>query len=171
MKMKKLASKLIVLSVVFIVCSPICLSQQTSLNVNIPKDWKKINANGLFTFYLPPNAWDTKFSGIDEFYKEYRIDKLAFRLVYEPMGVLAYENREKAFGKGFQESVLEVNGRKTYMFSYVKIVRGRKRSYTEIHIGDLPKGQTKLYIQADSWRLADLEIAKKIFGTVEFLQP
>ncbi len=38
-------------------------------------------------------------------------------------------------------------------------------------VGDLPKVQVKLWMQADSARLADLEIAKKIFRTVEFLKP
>ncbi len=32
-------------------------------------------------------------------------------------------------------------------------------------------GGVKLWMEAESWRPADLEIAKKIFRTVEFLQP
>ena len=169
--MKKLVSKLIIVSAVVMFCSSICLSQQTSTTANVPEGWKKIDANGLFTFYLPENARDTGFSGTEDYYKDYRIGKLAVRFVHEPMSVLAYESREDAFGKGFQESVVEISGEKAFMFSYSQIVKGHKRYYTEIHVGDLPAGRVKLWMQADSARLADLEIAKKIFGTIKFLQP
>jgi hypothetical protein len=139
--------------------------------LNVPKGWKKVNAEGLFTFYLPPGAWDTGFRGTDDFYREWRIGRIRFMFVYEPMGVLSYDSREKVFGKGFQESAIEIGGRKAYLFDYPLVERGRREYYTDLYVGDFPKGQVNLWMQADSARLADLEVAKKIFRTVEFLKP
>jgi hypothetical protein len=169
--MKKLVSKLLMVSAALIICSSVCLSQQTTSTVNAPKGWKKINANGLFTFYLPQSAWDTGFSGTEDFYKEYRIGKLRFMFVYNPTSRLSYDKREQAFGKGFQEHVVEITGRNAYLFDYAQNEKGRKRYYTDLYVGDFPNGEVKLWMQADSWRPADLEIAKKILHTVEFLQP
>jgi hypothetical protein len=168
--MKELRSKSFMVSAVLIICSSACFSQQASSAASIPHGWKKINANGLFTFYLPQNAWDTGFSGTEDFYKEYRIGKLRFMFVYHPASSLSYDRREQAFSKGFQEQVVEIAGRKAYLFDYMQNERGRKRYYTDLYIGDFPNGEVKLWMEADSWRPADLEIAKKIFRTVEFWQ-
>jgi len=169
--MNTLKSKLFLLVITFTVCCPASLGQQLSPNVNVPKGWKKVNAEGLFTFYLPPSAWDTGFSGTDDYYREWRIGRMRFMFVYEPMSVLAYDSREKVFSRAFQESVIEIGGRKAYLFDYSQVERGRKEYYTDLYVGDLPKAQVKLWMQADSARPADLEIAKKIFRTVEFLKP
>jgi hypothetical protein len=157
-------------SAALIICSSVCVSQQTSSTTNVLTGWQKINASGVFTFCLPKSAWDTGFVGIDESYKEYRIGKLRFMFVYEPMGILSYDRREQKFGKGYQEQVVEIAGRKAYLFTYVQNMRGRKRHYTDLYFGDFPNGDVELWMQADSWRRNDLEIVKKIFGTLEFLQ-
>jgi hypothetical protein len=75
------------------------------------------------------------------------------------------------FGSGFKESVVEVGGRKAYLFEYSLIERRRRGYYMELYVGELPKGQVKLWMHSDSARLADLELAKKIFRTVEFIKP
>jgi hypothetical protein len=169
--MKNLTLKSFVATLALFICSVAVLSQQVSPNVSVPKGWKKINANGLFIFYLPQSAWDTGFSGTEDFYKEYRIGKMRFMFVHKPMSVLSYDRREQKFGKGFQERVVEISGRKAYLFDYVQIEKGRKRYYTDLYIGDFPHGEVRLWMEAESWRPADIEIAGKIFRTVEFLQP
>ena len=40
-----------------------------------------------------------------------------------------------------------------------------------MYVGDWPQGHVKLWMQADTARPADIEIARKIFRTVEFLKP
>jgi hypothetical protein len=40
-----------------------------------------------------------------------------------------------------------------------------------LYVGEWPQGQVKLRMQAAGTRPADLEIAKKVFRTVEFLKP
>lgn len=166
--MRKLAFKLCVMTITLLFCSVISLGQQLSANADVPNGWKKINAEGLFTFYLPSGAWDTGFIGTDEFYREYRIGKMRFKFVYEPMGVLAYNSREKEFGRGFRETVIEVGRRKAYLFDYAQTFKGRKEYYTALFVGDLPHRENKLWMQAESSRPADLAIAKKIFRTIEF---
>jgi hypothetical protein len=169
--MKTLKSKSFLLVIMLLIFCPAYLGQQSPPNVNAPRGWKKVNAESLFTFYLPPSAWDTGFRGTDDFYREWRIGRMRFMFVFEPMSVLAYDSREKVFGRGFQESVIEIGGRKAYFFEYSLIEKGRTEYYTDLYVGDMPKAQVKLWMQADSARPADLEIAKKIFRTVEFLKP
>lgn len=189
--MKSLTFKLCVLVITLPVCCPICLAlpqntkvlnstfeakpislvQQSSANENVPEGWKKINAKGLFTFYLPPSAWDTGFMALDEYYQEWRIGRMRFKVVYEPMGWLSYDRRQQRFGTEFKESVIEVGGRKAYLCDYSGLEKGRRRYYTDLFVGEWPQGQVKLWMQADTARPADLEIAKKIFRTVEFLKP
>jgi hypothetical protein len=169
--MKQLKAKLFLAIIALLGCSVISLSQQSSPGASVPKGWKQINANGLFTFYLPRGAWDTGFSGTEDFYKEYRIGRMRFMFVYEPTSRLSYDMRAQEFGKGFQEQVVEIAGRKAYLFHYVQREKRRRRYYADLYIGDLPNGEVKLWLQADSLVPADLEIAKKIFHTVEFPQP
>lgn len=169
--MKSLTFKLCLLVVTLTVCCPISIGQQPRPNVEVPPDWRKVNAEGLFTFYLPPSAWDTGFRAIDEFYKEWRIRRMRFTFVYEPRGRLSYDRREQVFGRGFKESVVEIGGRKAYLCDYSGIEKGRRRYYTDLYVGEWPQGQVRLWMHADSARPADLEIARKIFRTVEFLKP
>lgn len=168
--MKKLTTKSFNAIFALFIFSLASFSQQPTPSVDVPKGWNQVNAKGLFTFYLPQSAWVTG-TALDEFYKEYRIGKLRFMFVHDPMGRLSYDRREQVFGKGFREQIVEIDGRKAYLFDYVTPLRGRKRYYTDLYIGDLPNGEVKLHMQADSWRQADLEIAKRIFRTVKFLQP
>lgn len=169
--MRTIKFRLFLLILTITLCCPISLSRQSPTNANVPEGWKMVNAEGLFTFYLPPSAWDTGFRGTDDFYREWRIGRMRFMFVYEPMSLLAYDSREKVFGSGFRESVIEVGGRRAYLFDYSLIERRRREYYTDLYVGDLPKGKVKLWMQADSARPADLETAKKIFRTVEFLKP
>ena len=168
--MKPSISRLLLSFLPILICS-VTSSSQHSPTVTIPGDWSKANAEGFFTFYLPPSAWDTKLFGIDEFYKEYRIGRMRFTCVHEPMSVTSYERRERKFGKGFEESVIGVGGKKAYPFNYVQNQRGRKRYHTDLYVGDFPNGEVELWMRADSWRPKDLEVARRIFRTIKFLQP
>ena len=168
--MNSIKSKLLLLMLTLLLCSPAALSQQTIQNENVPAEWKKVNAEGMFTFHMPPNAW-LAFQGLDEYSREWRIGKMAFMFVFEPMGVSRYDIREKIFGSGYQESTVEIDGRRGYLINYFQIIRGRKWYSTALFVGDWPNNDVKLQMRADSTRLRDLEVAKKIFRTVKFLKP
>ena len=112
--MKILKFTLFLLIIIFTVCYTSSLGQQTPPNSDVQKGWKIEKAEGRFTIRLPPSAWDTGRNGIDEFYREWRIGRLRFTLIHEPMGILSYSMREQEFGKGFRESIIEIGGRKAY---------------------------------------------------------
>jgi hypothetical protein len=67
--------------------------------------------------------------------------------------------------------VVEAGGRKAYLCDYSGIEKGRRRYYTDLYVGEWPQSQVRLWMHANSSRPADLEIARKIFRTVEFLKP
>jgi hypothetical protein len=169
--MKILKSKAFLLVIALLVCCPSSLGQHSTSHLDIPKGWKMVKAEGRFTIHLPPGAWDTGFRALDEFYREWRIGPMRFMLIDEPMGFLSFDRREQVFGKGYRESVIEVDGRKAYLCDYTHKEKGRRRYYTDLFVGDWPNGDVKLEMRANSARAADLEIAKKIFRTVEFLGP
>jgi hypothetical protein len=133
------------------------------------RGWKIEKAEGRFTIRLPPSAWDTGLHGIDEFYREWRIGRLRFVLIHEPMGIVSYSKREQEFGKGFRESIIEIGGRKAYLCDYTRKEKGRTRYYTEVFVGDWPNSKVKLWMRGNSSRATDVETAKKIFHTLEFL--
>jgi hypothetical protein len=167
--MKILKSTLCLLIIIFTVCCSSSLGQQTPPNSDVPKGWKMEKAEGRYTMYLPPSAWDTGLVGIDEFYREWRIGRLRFVLIHEPMGILSYSSREKELGKGFRESIIEIGGRKAYLCDYSQKEKGRTRYYTDVFVGDWPNSKVKLWMRANSSRAVDLETAKKIFRTLQFL--
>ncbi len=166
--MKNLKINSVVVILTLLVCRVAASGQISAPNLIVPKGWKKVEANGLFSFYLPPGARQTDFTGVDSFYREWRIGKMRFMFVHQPNDVPSYEDRQKIFGEGFQEKVVEVDGRKAYLFAYVQAQNGRKRYYVDLYVGDLPNAQVMLWLQADSYRLADLGVANKVFRTVEF---
>ncbi len=169
--MKSLVFKLFLLVITLSLCCPISSGQQSPSNINIPAGWKKFNADGRIAFYLPPNAWETGLRGLDEYYREWRIRRMRFKIVYEPMGWLSYDRREKQFGKDFKESVIEAGGRKAYLCESSRIEKGRRWYYVDLYVGEWPQSEVKLWMQAASARPTDVETAKKIFQTLEFLKP
>src|ERR1043165_4136449 len=83
---------------------------------SVPEDWRKVDAEGRLTFYLPPDMKQSDVHGIENLYQEYSNGRLKFSFVYEPSGVLAYEERESQFGKDYQEIRTEVDGRSAFLF-------------------------------------------------------
>ncbi|HKR02381.1 MAG TPA: hypothetical protein VJT09_17020 [Pyrinomonadaceae bacterium] len=163
--------KLLLLLLALLLFPSSSLGQQRAQGVEVPEGWKKINAEGLFTFYLPPGAWDTGLSGTDEYYREWRIGKVRFMFVYEPMSLPAYDSLDKVLGPGYQESIVEVGGRRAYLFHSSQIEKGRKLYYTNLFVGDLPKARVKLWMQLGGAHTDELKVAEQIFRTVEFLKP
>jgi hypothetical protein len=136
---------------------------------SVPSGWRKIDANGKFIFYLPPSMRDTGASGIEEFHKEYTNGRLHLSFDYEPMGILAYSNRTVAFGKNFQETELQIDGRKSYLFVHQGLDRKKRRTYNaHLYVGDLPNGHSILHMWVTSWSAQNVETAKTIFQTVKF---
>ncbi|HKG58995.1 MAG TPA: hypothetical protein VKB05_04380 [Pyrinomonadaceae bacterium] len=135
----------------------------------ITKGWKKIDADGKFSFYLPPDMRDTGVRGIENYHKEYTNGKVHVSFDYDPYEILAYPVRPGSLGKNFQEISLEVDGRKAFMFLY-ETTDMRKRPYytADLSIGDLPNGDVKLRMRISCWRPSRLKIAETIFRSIKF---
>ena len=136
---------------------------------SVPPGWRKIDAEGKFSFYLPPNMRDTGSRGIENFHREYTTGRMYLTFDYEPYGFLAYENRAIAFGKDFKEIELLVDGRKAFLFIYQSKDRKNRRTYdANLYIGDLPNGHVILWMSVSSRSPQAVEIAKTIFSTIKF---
>jgi hypothetical protein len=136
----------------------------------VPDDWRKVDAEGRLTFYLPPDMKQADVHGIENLYQVYSNGRLKFSFVYEPDSVLAYEERQSQFGKDYQEIRAEVDGRPAFLFIYRREAEeGRPQTHNaDVYVGDLPKAQVKLWMWASSPNPEDLEIARRIFSSVEF---
>ncbi|HEY0172236.1 MAG TPA: hypothetical protein VGB98_14520 [Pyrinomonadaceae bacterium] len=135
--------------------------------VDIPEDWVKVDAGGKVAFHLPPYVKDRGATGTESLYREYAGGGLEVSLDYKPFGFLAYEERERAFGSGFQEAMTEVDGRTAYIFRYAgKDSRGNRLHVSELFVGDLPNRQVTLHMRVSSPDAAQAEKAQLIFKTV-----
>src|SRR4051812_9404088 len=85
---------------------------------SVPSGWRKIDANGTFSFYLPQGMRDTGISGTESLHREYTNGRMHLSFDYQPNGILGYTKRIQAFGKDFQEPELLVDGRKSFLFVY-----------------------------------------------------
>jgi hypothetical protein len=137
---------------------------------SIPDGWRKVDAEGRLTFYLPPDMKQANVHGIENLYQAYSNGRMKFSFVYEPDAVLAYEDRESQFGQEYQELKTEVDGRPAFLFIYRREAEeGRALSHhADVYVGDLPRAQVKLWMWASSPNPDDLEIARRIFSSVEF---
>jgi hypothetical protein len=134
----------------FTLCSNILVSEPlTAANcaqAAVPSGWRKIDADGKFSFYLPPDMRDTGRSSLENFHREYTNGRMQVRFDFDPYERLAYSNRARTFGNDFQEMQLQVDGKKSFMFVYQRPDRNNRRRYNvDLNIGDLPNGEVILY--------------------------
>lgn len=135
----------------------------------VPLRWRKTDAYGKFTFYLPPEMRDTGIVGIENLHREYTNGRMHLSFDYEPYGYLAYENRALAFGRNYQEVELQVDGRKAYLFLYRGSDRKNRRTYNaNLYVGDLPNGDVILHMWMSTRSARYVETAKTIFQTIKF---
>ena len=134
----------------------------------VPSGWRKIDADGKFSFYLPPDMRDIGRGSIENFHREYTNGRIHLSFDYHPFFHRAYENRAIAFGKDFQEIELQVDGKKAFVFVYqTKDWKNRRLHMAEFFVGDLPNDEVILAMTADSRSRQAIETAKTIFRTVK----
>jgi len=136
----------------------------------IPAGWRKIDAHGKFSFYLPPNMRDTQRGGMENYHGEYTNDRMYLTYDYEPFGFLDYEQREVKFGKGVQETQLQIDGNRSFLFLHQNLDKRKRRVYNaDLYVGDLPNGKVIVYMSVSSGSPQDIETAKTIFQTIKLL--
>jgi hypothetical protein len=157
-----LSRRLIIAIIAFTFCGNIARGNE------IPAGWKKIDANGKFSFYLPP---DMRVSGVgmESYSREYTNGKVNVSFDYDPFEILAYPVRPGSLGKNFQETSLEIDGRKAFLFTYENTDLRKRPYYTaDLSIGDLPNGDVKLRMRFSCWRQSRFKMADTIFGSIKF---
>ena len=161
--MSLLSRRLLIGIIAFTFCSSIASGNE------IPEGWKKIDADGKFSFYLPPDMRDTGARGMENYHREYTNGKMQVSFDYDPYEILAYPVRPGSLGKNQREISLEIDGRKSFMFLY-QTTDMRKRPYyiADLSVGDLPKGEVKLRMRVFTWRASKLNIAETIFHSIQF---
>ncbi|HEX7773597.1 MAG TPA: hypothetical protein VF435_14350, partial [Pyrinomonadaceae bacterium] len=141
----------------------------SSAQHQVPSGWRKIDAYGKFSFYLPPNMRHTGV-GIENLHGEFSNGRIHLSYDYEPIDILAYDRRTLAFGKDFQEIELQVDGRKAYLFLYQSSDFRKRRTYNaDLFVGDLPNRDVILHMWTMSWSPKRIETVKAIFQTIKFL--
>lgn len=155
----------------------ILLSSKASICQTAPlQSWQKIDAEGLFTFYLPPDMKKTDMAGVESFLGEYLGSERRFLFVYEPYSYLAYDSRHSEEMEDYQEMETKIGGRKAVIRTYhttdenAYYSNGSSQTtyVAELHVGDWAKGRVELFMSLESKSSDDLEIAKQIFSSVEF---
>ena len=142
------------------------------VQTSVPSGWRKIDADGKFSFYLPPDMRDTGRSSLENFHREYTNGRMQVRFDYDPYQHLAYSNRAGTFGSGFQEMELQVDGQKSFLFIYKNVDRKNRRMHNaDLYVGDLPNSYVTMYMGVTSRSERDLETAKTIFRTINFPPP
>ena len=134
-----------------------------------PSGWRKIDADGKFSFYLPPDMRDTGIRGIENLHREYTNGRMHLSYDFEPYGYLSYERRERKFGKDFQETQLQIDGRKSFLFVHRDSDRKNRRTHNaDFYVADLPNSEVTLRMWVSSRSARDVEVAKTIFQTIKF---
>jgi hypothetical protein len=158
-------SLLILLSGWTIVC-------QTS----VPRNWQKFDADGLFTFYLPPGMKRGDMAGVESFLREYLDSEKRFLFIYEPYSYLSYDSRRSIEMKDYQETETKIGDRKAVIHTYhttdenayYSNESGQTTYVAELHVGDWAKSEVELFMSLESKSSANFKFARRIFSSVEF---
>jgi len=136
---------------------------------SVPAGWTKITADGLFAFYLPK---DMKVSGNE------RSEESAWGGTFSNNGIrlyAEYSSWEEGYAATYlakqfeyEKERIELDGRKALVHSWRWAEPASVYKYeAEFRIYDA-QGRMLVRISADCKERADVELAKRIFTTVEF---
>ena len=137
--------------------------------ISVPSGWRRIDVDGKFSFYLPPDMRDTGRGSIENLHREYTNGRMYLSLDYDANFYRAYENRALHFGKDFEEIQLQVDGKKAFVFVYrTKDWKNRRMHIAEFWVGNLPSDEAIMSMSVSSRSPQAMETAKTIFRTVKF---
>ena len=169
MKVPLLKITIAILILVFWTNTFIPWTRPVAAQTSAPSGWRKIDADGKFSFYLPPDMRETGVTSLENFHREYTNGRMQVRFDYDPYQHLAYSNRARTLGSGFQETQLQVDGKKSFLFVYQNSDRKNRRTHNvDLYVGDLPNSDVIMYMGVTSRSARDIEIAKTIFSTIKF---
>lgn len=138
------------------------------VQASVPSGWRKIDADGKFSFYLPPDMRDTGRGSIENFHREYTNGRMYLSFDYDPNFYRSYENRFLNLGKDLEEIQLQVDGKNAFIFVYQTNDWKKRRTHiAEFWVGDIPNHEVIMWMSVSSRNPQAMKTAKTIFRTVK----
>lgn len=148
-----------------LVCESIVVCQ-----TSIPDGWRKVEAGGLFTFYLPRDLTKTDMQGIENYLGEYLNGETRFLFVHGDTGSHAYDVRRDESMNNYREIETKIDGRQANTRTFYLIENGKRKYVAELNIGDWANSNVELYMQVTGDSPDAIEMAKHIFHSIAFPQ-
>jgi hypothetical protein len=135
-----------------------------------PEGWKRIDAQGRFSFYIPPEMKRIDVHGIDSYVEKYSSDTMTLDFDYgQYSNPLDNEGEED-----YRSEVVEIDGRKARLVTLT--LTGENlgyKYYAGLYFPDVDPLERRtpkpgLTVGVSSKSKADQERAKKIFSTIRF---
>jgi len=141
-------------------CSGEDLSPKTSEN------WAKVEVSKFFSFSIPPELKEIKVKGKDSMVG--RFESKTVRLSYD-YGWYSDSLKHYTEREGYRATEAMVDGKKAKIVTFQQKTEDAALGHiAAIHFPKLPNTQSRLTIFARCAGEKELDLAKKIFGTVKF---
>jgi hypothetical protein len=132
--------------------------------------WIRVKAKERFTFCLPPDMKQSNTKGIESYFRQYTRENLRILFDYNPYDFLSYDARHESDMLNYEEEEIRLDGRKANIRTYQISEKGRTQYEASLHVGDWEKSQVELEMFVGGDSPHTIEIAKKIFRSIDFLE-
>ncbi len=150
-----------VVTIFFLSSISICQTAQTS-------NWQRIDADGLFTFRLPQGFTKTDMTGVEHYLGEYYKGETRFLFICGDTNSYAYDVRRQPEMEDYRETETRIDGKQANIRTYSQFENGQRVYRVELNIGDWANADVELYMEVESKNLADIDMAKRVFNSIEF---
>ena len=127
---------------------------------------QSINAEGLFTFRLPAGFKQSE-TGVDSFMRGYQRGRSRFIFVCGDSASSEYDEKNM---RELREEAVTIGGKRATIRTFLYKFERASRYIAELNFGDWRNGHVELYMGMDSPNRTDVQTAKQIFRSVEFLK-
>jgi hypothetical protein len=129
-------------------------------------DWQVIDAEGLFTFRLPPGFIKRNFKQAEGRSTEYYRGSTNLVFIWGHSESLPFKERRQNWMNDYEESTTRIRGKRANIRSYWEDVKGRRVYRAELNVGNWENGEIELYMRIDGIDLTVLDLAKAVFTSV-----
>ncbi len=112
--------------------------------LNVPLGWQKLDADGLFTFYLPSGMKIENGGGIETYYRTYTSENIKINVSYGNAWVNSITKQTKK-PADYQVSSIEIDGRRGMMSVYGYRKKGK---IVEAYIPNVGRGDQQFTMSA-----------------------
>ena len=109
-------------------------------------------------------------TGVENYLGEYFKGKTRFLFVYGDTASNAYDVRREPEMENYQETETKIDGKRANIRTFSQLQNKERIYRAELNIGDWENANVELYMEVESKNQADLEMAKQIFNSVDFVK-